>query len=60
MAAVKADPAAGKADLVGAVRRVVRVVQEKVRGMGVVGRVGRGIHPGVDAVTRLPSSRSRL
>jgi len=54
----KVGPAAAKADLVEVVRRVGRVVVEKVRGMGVVGRVARLDHLVAVAVTGLPSSQS--
>ena len=59
MAVAKADPAVGKADLAGVVRRAGRVVVGKARGMGVVGRVGMGIRLGVVVVMRLPNNYSQ-
>lgn len=60
MVVAKAGPAAAKADLAGVVRRAVRAVVEKARGLGVVGRVGPGIRLGGGVVMRLPNSCIRL
>ena len=56
----KVDPAAGKADLVGVVRRVDLAAVEKARGMAAAGRVGQVNHRGAVGVTGLLSSRRFL
>lgn len=53
----KVDPAAGKADLAGVVRRADLAAVEKARGMAAAGRVGHREKPlAVVVVTGLPSS----